>query len=111
MSSNHKRLLPRPNNGIVVVDATSPSPDLTNSQIKGQICELYFRPESKSEYQQQMLEASQTKFKTGIYAGFKYCDVLKKDPKYILYMLKKNRVKKTELRDYLILSMPSFYLS
>jgi hypothetical protein len=108
--SNPKRLLPRPNNGIVVIDATSPSPDLTNAQIKGQICELYFRPESKAEYQQQMLEASQTKFKTGKYAGCKYCDVLKKDPKYILFMLQKNRVRKTELRDYLILSMPSLYL-
>jgi hypothetical protein len=115
-----KRLLPRPNNGIMI--STSPpspspvispvvsSPDLTNSQIKGQICELYFRPESKAEYQQQMLKASETRFKTGIHAGKKYCDVLKIDPKYIMYMLRKKRIYKTELRDYLIVSMPSFYL-
>jgi hypothetical protein len=108
--STPKRLLPRPNNGIVVIDATSPSPDLTNSQIKGQICDLYFRPESKADYQQEMLLASETRFKTGVHAGKKYCDVLRIDPKYIMYMLRKNRINKTELRDYLILSMPSLYL-
>lgn len=103
-----KRLIPRPNISPVISPVITP--DLTNSQIKGQICELYFRPESKADYQQQMLKASETRFKTGIHAGKKYCDVLRIDPKYIMYMLRKNRVYKTELRDYLILSMPSLYL-
>lgn len=82
---------------------------LSPTEIKGKISPLYFREESKGYYQQQMLIASERKLKSGKHSGKKYCDVLKIDPKYIMYLLKCDYVKPDELRDYLILSMPSFY--
>ena len=81
---------------------------LSYNEIKGKICELYFREESKSAYQQEMLEIS-TKRKFGKntkYPDEKYCDVVKKDPKFIAGLLQKGFVKPESLRDYCFLSIP-----
>jgi hypothetical protein len=114
----HKKLLPRkvqvksesPKNVVVISkEDVSPKVLLTAQQIRESICELYFREESKSYYQQRMLEASTRRFKSGKHQGEKYSDVLKSDPKYIMYLLKLDNIKPFELRDYCILSMPVFY--
>lgn len=96
---------------VVVVSKEGESPKvlLSAQQIKESISELYFREESKDYYKQRMLEASQRKFKSGKHTGEKYSDVLKTDPKYIMYLLKLDNIKPFELRDYCILSMPTLY--
>lgn len=129
--SNHKRLLPRPNQEKNIspippvirenenhAEQRTPTPEkcrleyyqkreLTNREIKAQISELYKNPETRSDYKMETIKASQTKFTTGKYAGEKYSEVLKKDAKCIHHMLKNEWVKNPALRDYLILSLPA----
>lgn len=136
--SNHKRLLPRPNQAETkietfpvipvenninetspVIRERTPTPEkcryeyyqkteelLSYNEIKGKICQLYFRPESKAEYIKEMIEIS-TKRKFGEktkYPNEKYCDVIKKDPKFIAGLLQKDFVKPEALRDYCFLT-------
>ena len=131
--SNHKRLLPRPNQAenkietspVIPVETSpvirerTPTPEkcryeyyqkteelLSYNEIKGKICQLYFRPESKAEYIKEMMLIS-TKRKFGEktkYPNEKYCDVIKKDPKFIAGLLQKDFVKPESLRDYCFLT-------
>jgi hypothetical protein len=116
--SNHERLLPRPNQ----VENISPTPEkcrldyyqkrpLSYSEIKGKVSALYYREESKSVYQQEMLEIS-TKRKFGKNAKYpdeKYCDVIKKDKKFIAGLLQADFIKPESLRDYCVLSIHETY--
>lgn len=137
MSSNHKRLLPRTNQKIeetkeeienqaeqipVEICKRTPTPEkcrleyyqkplLSYNDIRGKICQLYFREESKSAYKQEMLEIS-TKRKFGSKAKYpneKYCDVLSKDPKFIAGLLQADMVIPETLRDYCILTVNKRY--
>lgn len=114
--SSPKKLLQRPKIDTlpktkpVITDNVPAIVLLTPTEIKGKISPLYFREESKSYYQQKMLEASMRKLKSGKHTGSMYCDVLKSDPKYIMFLLKCDYVKPDELRDYLILSIPAIYV-
>ena len=138
--SNHKRLLPRPNQAeniqetsieipietSPVIRERTPTPEkcryeyyqktdeqelLSYNEIKGKICQLYFREESKAEYVKEMMLIS-TKRKFGEktkYPGEKYCDVIKKDPKFIARLLQKDFVKPEALRDYCFLTTDKRY--
>jgi hypothetical protein len=128
--SNHIRLLPRPNQAeninetSPVIRERTPTPEkcryeyyqkteelLSYNEIKGKICQLYFRPESKAEYIKEMMLIS-TKRKFGEktkYPNEKYCDVIKKDPKFIAGLLQKDFVKPESLRDYCFLTTNKRY--
>jgi hypothetical protein len=131
-----RRLLPRPNqveNPIkippiipiespVIISNRTPTPEkcridhyqkrlLSYNEIKGKICKLYFREESKSAYVQQMLEIStKRKFgKNAKYPNEKYCDVIKKDKRFIASLLQADMVIPETLRDYCVLSLNERY--
>lgn len=101
-----------------VINTRTPTPEkcrpeyyqkrlLSYNEIKGKICQLYFREESKSKYQQEMLEIS-TKRKFGKNAKYpeqKYCDIVKKDPKFIAGLLQADMIVPETLRDYCFLSV------
>jgi len=141
MTTPHKRLLPRPNQRIEspentpsniineipvetspIISTRTPTPEkcrldyyqkrpLSYSEIKGKICELYFREESKASYIQEMLEIS-TKRKFGKNAKYpdeKYCNVLKKDKKFIAGLLQADMIVPATLRDYCVLSIHERY--